>query len=205
MTLIVFGDSITLGCWDTNGGWVQRLKKYFDKKNITDPDFYSLVYNLGVSGDTSKGLLERFETELKPRRKKDELVLLFAIGINDSLYLNGEKKNQVSSIKCKSNINKLVQKAKKYSNQVFFLGLTQVDESRTNPRAWDKNTSYFNTKVKEYNNIIKQACKENNVHFIPVYDKISVKDLVDGVHPNNKGHEKIYEIVKQALSENKII
>ena len=41
--LLVFGDSITYGAWDLEGGWVQRLRSFIDKKNLTDPNFYCLV------------------------------------------------------------------------------------------------------------------------------------------------------------------
>ena len=57
MTLIlVFGTSSTYGCWDEEGGWVQRLRKHLDKKQLTDKDsdLYYLVYNLGISGILQK-------------------------------------------------------------------------------------------------------------------------------------------------------
>lgn len=31
MRVLVFGDSITQGFWDTEGGWVERLRKYYDQ------------------------------------------------------------------------------------------------------------------------------------------------------------------------------
>ena len=55
---LIFGDSITQGFNDLTGGWVQRLRE-----SLTLDDF---VINLGVSGDTSDGLLARFEVELNP-------------------------------------------------------------------------------------------------------------------------------------------
>src|SRR3989344_3552583 len=98
MTLIlVFGDSITYGAWDTNGGWVQRLRTYLDKKQLADPKLYYELYNLGVSGDTSTDLLERFEAETKQRIKrmsaKEEIIIIVAIGTNDSIINNKTKKH----------------------------------------------------------------------------------------------------------------
>ena len=51
--ILIFGDSIAWGAWDKEGGWVQRLRKLIDEKNLSDPEFYCLVYNLGVSGNKS--------------------------------------------------------------------------------------------------------------------------------------------------------
>ena len=64
-TVLVYGDSTVQGFWDTEGGWVQRLRSYLDKKFLNNPDCYYPLFNLGVSGDTSKDLLERFQGETK--------------------------------------------------------------------------------------------------------------------------------------------
>ena len=49
MNILVFGDSIAYGKWDEQGGWVQRLRKYIDKKyNLIDEPKSWLVYNLGI-------------------------------------------------------------------------------------------------------------------------------------------------------------
>lgn len=71
MRVLVFGASITQGYWDTQGGWVQRLRTHYDKKQIADltKDNPS-VFNLGVSADTTKDILERFEAETKARSRK---------------------------------------------------------------------------------------------------------------------------------------
>lgn len=79
---LIFGDSITQGFNDLTGGWVQRLRE-----SLTLDDF---VINLGVSGDTSDGLLARFEVELKPRlsTEGESNIILIAIGSNDSAWNN---------------------------------------------------------------------------------------------------------------------
>ena len=46
--ILVFGTSTTYGCWDIEGGWVQRLRKYLDEKQLDDPELYYIVYNLGI-------------------------------------------------------------------------------------------------------------------------------------------------------------
>ena len=66
--ILVFGDSITYGAWDKRGGWVQRLREFLDEKNLIDLNKIPvLIYNLGVSGDTTNDALERFEFESKKK------------------------------------------------------------------------------------------------------------------------------------------
>lgn len=77
MSICVFGDSIVWGAWDKEmGGWVNRLRLSLEKKG-----FDGEVYNLGISGDTSDGLIKRFEAEAEVR---DADVAIISIGVNDS-------------------------------------------------------------------------------------------------------------------------
>ena len=83
MLILVFGDSVTCGAWDNKCGWADRLKQYLFKKSDLGKKGYSMLYNLGIDGDTTAGVLERMENEIKSRRDRDpseELVLIFEIG-----------------------------------------------------------------------------------------------------------------------------
>lgn len=209
--ILVFGDSITYGAWDKESGWVQRLRKLIDKKNISDPinaDF--LIYNLGVSSDTSQSVLERFESEIKSRsRGNEELILIFAIGINDSHYIHSKNNFTYTHQEFQDNLQNIISLAKNYSSKIIFLGLTPVDDSKMDPSPWNKDESYKNEYIQEFNNIIKSVCKKNDVYFIEIFKKLIKKDyknlLIEGLHPNTNGHKKIFQIVKNFLIKNKII
>ena len=84
--ILIYGDSITYGAWDTEqGGWVARLRKFLDNKADEDEKYYYLVYNLGISGNNSTDILSRFEFEAKQRvREEGETIIIFALGTNDS-------------------------------------------------------------------------------------------------------------------------
>ena len=73
------------------------------------------------------------------------------------------------------------------------------------PVPWHPEISYKNKYIKQFNGIVKQVCKENDINFIEILDKLSKEDLKDGVHPNSEGHKKIFEIVRDFLVKNKII
>jgi len=209
MKILVFGDSIAFGVWDKKGGWVQKLREFFDEKTLDkNTDFYCLTFNLGISGNTTQDLLERFEFELK-QRIDEELLIIFEVGINDSGILDETKEFWVPPEKFEENIKNLIGISKKYTNKIIFLGLTPVEESKVSPFHGGKDIYYKNENIKKYNNIIKSVCEDNKIYFIELiekWDKMNYfKLLEDGLHPNSEGHEKIYEIVKEFLIKNEVI
>ena len=208
--ILIFGDSITYGAWDKEGGWVQRLRRFLDEKNLTSPDFYFVVYNLGISGDTSEDLLERFEFETKQRLKEHkETIVAFAIGINDSQFVHSEGDHRVPIEKFKNNLQELIKLAQKFSLKIIFVGLTPVDEKKTTPIPWDSDKFYKNEYIEKYNQVIKKVCEENKIYFIEIFEKFKATGyqelLEDGLHPNSKGHKRIFEIVKDFLIKNNLI
>lgn len=208
--LLIFGDSITWGAWDEeSGGWAQRLRNELDKRTIKG-EIYCVTYNLGVSGETTEFLLERLESEIKARVEPgEESILIFAIGANDSQWINKQKKNRCSPQDFNSNIQKIIKTAEKYSKKIIFLGITPIDEKKVDPIPWAMDRSYKDKFRKEFNDLIKSACQDSKVRFIDVFDKLMdsgyKENLLDGVHPNAGGHKKIFKIVKDFLNRNKII
>lgn len=213
MTLFCFGDSITYGNWDSEGGWVGRLRKSLDSKSLKASSgnnlystYYTLTYNMGIPGDTSSGLLERFEGEIIPRFNPDELtVIIFAIGLNDTRYYQKAKEYETDLGVYEQNIWDLWEIAKKYTADVAFLGLTPVNEEFANPVEWDPDMIYSNEVIEKYNNILKEFCESRHTPFIDLFEKLRGmslnKILKDGLHPNNEGHQLIEEIVRKEMFE----
>ncbi len=201
--ILVFGDSITYGAWDKDGGWVDRLKKFLHEKVLSNSKYF-LVYNLGISDDTTEDLLERFESETKKRIKEEEKnIIIFSIGTNDSQYMHKTKTLRIKAEIFQQNIRKLINLAKKYSDCIVFTGLLLVDETKTDPIPWVPEKSYKNEYIKQFNEILRSVCKEEKLFFI---DLSIEKDLLyDGVHPNTEGHKQIFERVKEYLIEHNII
>ncbi len=216
--ICVFGASITYGAWDFESqGWVNRLRKSLDKRRLqktinSNKDF--MVYNLGVSGDTTTDLLERFEAECKARYSEsveyeEEFIIIFSIGINDTQFIHDRDSIRTSEKKFKENIKRLIDIAKNFTPSVIFTSFTPVDDSKTAPIPWNTNKSYKMNIISKYNGILESTCKENKIPFIDVFNrflKMDYKKLTDdGLHPNSKGHEKISEIVKKFLTDSKVI
>ncbi|MFH1461253.1 MAG: GDSL-type esterase/lipase family protein, partial [Patescibacteria group bacterium] len=96
VSICIFGASTAWGAWDSEqGGWTSRLKTYFHSQDYRE---YVLLYNLGVSGDNTNDLLERFKPEAEAREPN---LIIFAIGINDSQYVNSKDNPRVDIDKFK--------------------------------------------------------------------------------------------------------
>ncbi len=206
--ILVFGNSITWGAWDKDGGWVERLKRFCYEKYLEDPQCFFSVYNLGVSGDTTENILERFEFETKQRRykKPEEVVVVFDFGRNDSKFIHNKNDRLIPEKRFKENTKKLIGLAKKYSLKIFVIGGYPINEETTDPVSWNKDFSYRNTDTKLYDQIMALICREEGITFINVFDLLDInEDFEDGLHPNSEGHKKIYEKVKAKLIENEII
>lgn len=208
--IIVFGDTITAGALDyEEGGWVNRLRKFLDMKVFVDRKFSYRVYNLGISGDTTEDILYRLEFEAKNRIKEiEDNIIIFQIGINDSLFILDKEKLITPHKNFIENIEKLIKISRKITEKIVFIGLTPVNESKVNPLPWRREVSYKNEYIRRYDDAIREICKKNDVGFIDVfgglksdYDKL----LEDGVHPNAEGHQKIFEDIKDFLIEKKMI
>lgn len=209
--ILIFGDSIAYGAWDEKGGWVDRLKCEIHEKVISSKlVFYCDIYNLSIDGDYTDKLLKRFEFETKQRMIEEEIIIIFAIGINDSCFIKGKNKTDREFEEFRKNISKLILLSSKFSARTIFLGFTPVDEEKTNPIPWSiTGACCKNEYIKKYNDILGSICLEKSVDLIEIYDEfLNVKYkkfLFDGVHPNSAGHEKIFEIVNQYLKNKKII
>ncbi len=192
--IVVFGDSITWGAYDEElGGWVNRLN-FFAKQKDRD----NFVYNCGISGDTTDGLLIRFEGEARARTASH---IIIAIGINDSFHdktpRNGGK---VPFERFVENLNKIAVQARAITNNVVFIGPTRVVESKTRPISWNDKVYYSNSEIVKYDKAIEDLCAQNKLQYLSMADIISEAELPDGLHPKAAGHQKMFERVRDALT-----
>ena len=154
MRICVFGDSTSWGAWDEElCGWVNRLRIYIPAKYSYENE----IYNLGISGETTKFLLNRFEVEAKARRPN---VIIFSIGENDAGYTNSKDNPNISIEQFKLNILKLIKLAKKITNKIAFLGFLKFDDARTQPVPWSKTSFHTNAFTQKYNDVLKEIIKK---------------------------------------------
>lgn len=194
MKICIFGDSIVWGARDTQkGGWAERLKTYFMK---TDPEI--MVYNVGVSSDTTSDLLKRLNAEARAR-KADAIII--AIGINDSRYIDTKGNYPVDLETFQSNLKEILEIAQNITDKVLFIGLTPIDESKTMPIPWRPSMFYDEESVSKYSKALEAFCSSNNVQYVSMNGVVDKNELPDGLHPDSNGHEKMYQVVKSKVNE----
>ena len=196
--ILVFGDSITYGQRDLEmGGWVNRLKLAL----AHDSSILSChVFNLGISGQSTTEILERLGRECAGRILDDaNNIIVIAAGINDSQIINGEIVSDEDRLK--ANVRALIKEAKTHTDKVIYLGLTPVDESRTNPVTWDKTRIWKNELVERYDTIISEICSEMGVRYVYVFDQIDPASNEDGLHPSAEGHAILAEIMENVVRD----
>lgn len=194
INILVLGDSLVYGIGDTEkGGWVNRLRLSLEKRN----DFYYDIYNLGIPDDSSYDILKRFEKEIKDRYYQGKLIVIYQFGANDS----SQTKTDFNVYK--QRIKTIFQKTKLYTTNILFLNIPKAMEIKTEGRLGIM-AEINNKKIKEYNGCIEEICKEENIKYIQLDKLITLEDISeDGVHPNNKGHNKIAKTIYEYLINKK--
>jgi len=199
--ICIFGDSITHGHNDEDtGGWADLLKRFFWSKENRHMDVS--VYPLGISGNTTEDILQRFDVETKAR--EPEVIILY-IGINDTVFTKSGGV-EVGEETFRANFKALVEKAKQYTQSIVALGLNDVIDEMLQPFPWSSTGKcYSKDRVILFDKIIHDVCNEEEVSYIDMKNVITEQDLPDGLHPNAEGHQKIFERVKDFLIEKEIV
>jgi len=209
MRVLIFGDSITQGYWDTEGGWVDRLRKYYDELQVTDLDGRDepTIFNLGISADNSANVVARIESEIRSRtRHNNPPIIIVQIGINDSSKDSLSKEETVSLPihEYEQNLRAIINTVKVMGSKLIFVGLSACDESKTRPVSWG-DFHYTNSAIKTYEDTMKNVAAEYGIAFISVFNSFAAelkRDrmlLSDGLHPNNEGHEAMFDIIGPKL------
>lgn len=168
--IVLAGDSIT------------DFYNYYELFAAYRKESGKMIYNRGISGDTTNRLLERLQSNvlcLEPEK------VVYLIGTND--------------IACKAsleyiadNIRKLITETKKHCPgcKIAVQSVYPVIDHRERK----------NKDIIPLNELIKAVCREENVFYIDLYDKLcdesgsfSKKFTYDGLHPNVRGYEVITE------------
>jgi lysophospholipase L1-like esterase len=58
---------------------------------------------------------------------------------------------------------------------------------------------YQNIVNQKYNDSLSGIAQTHKALFISIYDLLTDEELDDGLHPNQKGHQKLFETIKKVL------
>lgn len=206
MRVLVFGDSITQGFWDTDGGWVQRLRQQYDTLEINQRgDRQPVLFNLGISADTSADVLRRIKCESAARAQPEETAFVIAIGINDTVYRGDEL--DCTPEQYRDNLQKILQITKEFSDKILFVGLTPAIDERVQPMPWsDTGKCYSTARITLFDSVLREFCAKHNADYVPILEAFQAAQQIqelapDGIHPNNEGHQLIADLVRPALDD----
>ncbi|WP_278555140.1 SGNH/GDSL hydrolase family protein [Elizabethkingia bruuniana] len=195
---LCFGDSITYGEYDgVSGGWTDILKRYFHSRFINENIEELNVFNLGIGGETTNGLVNRFSIEADARTSPDQNLIFFAYGANDVAMKEGKRMTDV--IKLRANLQEVVEKAKKITPYLYIISILPV-ASAIDGITVPSGKQRSNQIIEEYNQSLQEFAAQHEIVFIDLYHSFfAEKDILlsgDGVHPNDKGYQFIAEHIK---------
>lgn len=186
---LFFGDSITYGEYDgVFGGWVDILKRYaLQKYNEGSKEL--ILFNLGIGGETTEGLVKRISYEMEARNSAEGNIVFIGYGANDLAMKNGIQ--MVEPEQFKANIITAVQKAKSYAEAIYLISILPVSANIDGITvASGKRRS--TTEILQYNQILQEIAGEYHLNYLDLYSGfVQDKELLlsrDGVHPNEKGY-----------------
>lgn len=193
---LFFGDSITYGEYDgVFGGWVDILKRYALQKFHEGNGDELILFNLGIGGETTEGLLKRIPHELAARNSADGNIVFLSYGANDLAVKDGVQ--IVDPDKFKTNIKEAVAHAKQFSNAIYLVSILPFSQ-KIDGVVVSSGKKRINEDVVVYNQILKNIAAEDSLGYIDFYSAfLDDKEILlsaDGVHPNEKGYGMMAEI-----------
>ncbi|AQX14011.1 peptidase [Elizabethkingia meningoseptica] len=198
---LFFGDSITYGEYDgVSGGWTDILKRHFHFRFYNENIQELNVFNLGIGGETTDGLLKRFYTEAHARTSPDENLIFFAYGANDVAFKNGQQMvNQETFL---VNLTEVIEQAKKITSKLYIISILPV-ASAIDGITVPSGKQRSNQMIIQYNTLLQQLSVQHEATYIDLCSLFfENKDTYlsrDGVHPNDKGYQFIAEQIKPII------
>lgn len=180
-----FGDSLVAGVGDpTAAGWVGRLVAgaFAAGTPVT-------AYNLGVRRETSTNVLDRWQSELEPRRSPEaECRVVFSFGANDATLQDGEPRTRPSA--SIANLELALAAARQRSLPVLVVGPPPVGDDAQQERIDALSLSF------------EVVAAKRDVPYVAVVDALRLApeyrrqlSVGDGAHPGAAGYALIAELV----------
>ncbi|MEO8862831.1 MAG: SGNH/GDSL hydrolase family protein [Candidatus Saccharimonadales bacterium] len=185
-TICIFGDSVTWGRGlKKRTAWVNLLRDYLE-----DKDERIHLYDLGIDGNATVDVIDRFSVESKSRKPD---VVVWAIGTNDSAYKKTLDNPVASKDEFAKNLERLYQQAGGANTSQLFVGIAKGIDTNTKPLPESTTGKcYEKARVAEYDLIIREIAQKNSTAYVNISDSLVDEDFYDGLHPNERGHMKMF-------------
>lgn len=199
--ITIIGDSLAKGTGDEKGSGISTYLPEYLKNNITKD---ISVYNAGVDGLKSEGLLEQLKSGQLDDQLKSSQIIVLSIGGNDILSLskvsNSERLDALKETQemYMDNLKEIIKAIRDKSPEGFiiFTGLY-------NPQG-DGTNSLNTMLLKLWNNSTKEFVEEDpHSAFIDTLDIFNSdsKNYIssDRLHPNSDGYRAVSEKMAQLI------
>ena len=179
--LICLGDSLTFGLRVPHSqAWPRLISRETGME----------VRNLGISGDTTGGMLARLQTITGgPVAPENMPVLLIMGGSNDIFYAG-------TDTVAKANIGAMIHQAMA-AHMLPVVGIPLPISPEDAPKTWGKVADFYQAaeRIAVYSQWLKDFCTAFGVQYVDFRQDFLKPDgtvrrelFVDGLHPNGEGH-----------------
>lgn len=152
-----------------------------------------IVYNRGISGDTTDRMVERLKNNALNILPS---VLYILCGTNDIMV--GLTHEEIVT-----NLSKTIDEAKAINVAKIIISCVLPVNKKINPFTVNKRK---NAEIIELNIKISELCKQKGVIFADIFDKLVDNNgnfnemyTFDGLHPNARGYVKIAEEIEKLI------
>ena len=197
----ILGASGAYGVGSTQGGWAELLKQFvhtelYGEKALGEA---AEVYNFAKPGAGIQFVLDTFENQLTEYGRDCPLTAFISVGVNDTKAVNTPDNYVSNEGKFEKDYRALLNKLSEHFEMINVLGFYELDESKVYPKVspFGDSKSYFkNERIRTFNKILEKVCAcYEKANFIGI--KLDNSCLFkDGLHPNDKGHQLIFERLK---------
>jgi len=184
------GDSFVNGTGDPEHlGWVGRVCTLLHTASLQTTSLHTKSteithYNLGIRGDTSEDIKERWQREVKirlPSHTSNKII--FSFGVNDTVIMDGNRRvNLQNSIDTSRQI--LSQSSSQYD--VLMVGPPPIGDEEQNNRIYELDKHF------------QEICSELSIPYLSIFDTLTknsvwLKEVSsnDGAHPRAAGYTQL--------------
>ena len=219
--IVCFGDSTTdAGFWSSDPNYFKEYKnlkvysQWLEEAFTKEASRTFKVINSGISGDTTNEAKARFQKDVLSHNPN---LVIIQFGVNDQTIRQDLrlKTAMVSLEQFAYNILFFISRIRRTGASIVLMtpGMLLWNEtfkSKFFEKPYLINETYgLNGHLRLYNQMLRKIAKTENIHLIDIfkyqmeYDakkKQSLQKLLpDGLHPNNKGHKFIADIIVKEL------
>jgi lysophospholipase L1-like esterase len=209
--IFIFGASLAYGVGAEKSGWADLLKqslhaKMYGKDGMGEK--YEL-YNFAQPGVGIEFVLVTAIEQLKFYRRTGKVIAIVQVGGNNAKAEDKPDNFVVSVEEYEHLMSQLLEKLKDNVDELIMLDMPPIDDRMTNPKInpFTGRKSYFqNDRLVLFNHSLMKLCAKYGVGHVdltidPEEWKKGSNIAADGFHPNQKGHQHIFEKLSPVIEK----